>query len=119
MPASNQFSSRVATTTITIANGETTSTVANLHGTDLIKIVVPAEFTGVVLTIQASYDGGTTWATVEDAGVIYSLTVRGSRTLPSALALKLAVTVAMPLIRVVSGSSEAGARTLTLVSRPI
>lgn len=97
----------VATASVTIASGETTSTPAEIDGARLIGIGVPSAFTGTSLTVELSYDGET-YLPWSDAGAAVELSVAASSLLdcwpyPAAR-----------YVRVVSNSAEAADRTLSV-----
>lgn len=106
--------------TATVANGATDSDWIHI-GTDvdcngLVAIVTPAALTSTSLTIKASIDGGTTTLAHYDlTGSSYSIPCGASRW----IALDPALFVGIPFIRIVMGSAEAAARTLTLIVREV
>lgn len=102
------------TTTVTIANGQTTSSTAQLAAV-LCAIVMPAAFTGTTLSFQVSFDGVTFQPLYKTDGTLYSLTVAAGRT----YAVPPADFTAFPAVQIVSGANEGAARTITLLSRVV
>lgn len=51
---------------VTISNGAALTDTINLGGLRLFGITIPAEWTTANLTFQTSFDGGTTWANMQD-----------------------------------------------------
>jgi hypothetical protein len=100
------------TSTVTIESSGTTSSARDLNGLgNLVALVTPSALTGTSFTFQASVDG-TTYNNVYNEGTQYSVTVAASRY----VALDPAVFAGAQYVKVVSGSSEAAERTITLVS---
>lgn len=97
--------------TITIANGEATSTAFDARGFATFGIVLPASFTGTSLTFQVSHDNSTFQALHNTAGNAVSQTVAQGKSyiLPAELA-------PWRYFKVVSGSNEAAARTLVVMA---
>lgn len=96
----------------TIANGGTTSTVIDLVDAITAGVVLPAAFTGTALTFQVSHDGTTFQALTDQYGNAVSMTVAQGKsyTIPNEVA-------PWPFAKIVSGSSEAAARTLWIVRK--
>ena len=108
MSAFNAFN----TSTVTIESSGTTSSARDLNGLgNLVALVTPATLTGTSFTFQASVDGST-YNNVYNEGTQYSVTVAASRY----VALDPAVFAGAQYVKVVSGSTEAAERTITLVS---
>ncbi len=109
--------------TITIANGQTTTDAVDTgllstHGkTQLVGISFPAAMTSTAMTFTAASTSGGTYTTVKEVGGAsnYSITVSTSSRIP----LDPRVFVCCPFIKCVGGSSEGGARTLTLHFREV
>ena len=102
---------------IAIASGQTTSGEADLsNGRTLAGIIMPGTFTGTALTFTA-YDssGGTFNAIYGDTGTAISVTCAASRY----IAVDPAVFAGVRYLKVVSGSSEGGNRTVRLVVRNV
>ena len=104
--------------TITIANAGTTTAavdtglLSNYSKTQLVGVTFPATMTGTTMTFQrATTETGTFTALREVGGAnAYSITVTASTTVP----LDPRVFLTAPFIKLVSGSSEGAARTITL-----
>lgn len=77
-----------------------------------IAIVVPAAFTGTTIKFQASIDQGTTFFALYNEATEYSVTVSTSRY----VALNPNVFEGVACVRLVSGSSEAASRTISVIS---
>ena len=98
---------------VVIANGATTSTAISMDGARIpLAIQLPAALTGTVITFQASVDSGVTYTALYDESTLYSLTVSTSRW----VALKRSVFDAVTLVRLISGSTEGGTRTIQVIS---
>jgi hypothetical protein len=105
----------VAFTDVTIASSGTISTAANLGDGVLTMLLMPATFTGTAVTFQVAESAdGTYRALTDSAGAAVSVTVAASK----AVALNPTTFLGVRHIKVVSGSAEGGARTVTLVTRP-
>lgn len=118
MPTANQYQPNdTYDLTATIASGQTTSNAIDLSGCDLCGFYMPAAFTGTTIKVQSSptFDG--TYVEVQDgAGADISLTVVPSKYIPIA---NLAYIAGLRFIKLVSGSSEGGTRTITIAARPV
>ena len=100
--------------TVTIAlNGTATSTIDCRNG-QLVGFYTPAALTGTTWSLQGSNDG-LTFVTVLDEGDAYSKTLTADRY----TSVKLSVTAGLEYVRIVSGSSEAAARSIVAVVRPV
>ena len=100
------------TDTVTIASSGTTSTALTLQGGRVpIAIVTPSALTGTAFTFQASTDG-TNFFNLYNEATQYSVAVNISRY----IALNPDVFQAIRYIRIVSGSSEAALRTISVIS---
>ena len=56
----------IDTTAVAIASGQSLSAQVDIGNKSLVGIVVPANWTTAAITLQASVDGGTTWAELVD-----------------------------------------------------
>lgn len=99
--------------TATIAASGTKSNAIDLVGSDLIAVITPSAFTGVALTFEGSADGTTFVPLVDGAGAAVSVTVSTSDYVP----LPASVST-LRWVKVVSGSTEAAEREITLVTKP-
>jgi hypothetical protein len=100
------------TDTVTIASSGTTSTALTLQGGRVpLAIVTPSALTGAAFTFQASTDG-TNFFNLYNEATQYSVNVGASRY----IALNPDVFHAIRYIRIVSGSSEAALRTISIIS---
>lgn len=99
--------------TVTISAAGTVSTAFDARGDITYGIVMPATFTGAALTFEVSANGTGGWVDLyDDTGAEVTLAVVQGRayTLPAALA-------PWPYFRVVSGSTEGSARSITVLSK--
>jgi hypothetical protein len=100
------------TGTVTIASGGTVSQTFTVQGGGtVLAVLTPTAFTGTSLKFQASTDGNNFFALYNGA-TEYSVTVADSRY----VALDTEVMAGVRFLKVVSGSSEAAARTIGVVS---
>jgi hypothetical protein len=100
------------TGTVTIASGGTVSQTFTVQGGGtVLAVLTPTAFTGTSLKFQASTDGNNFFALYNGA-TEYSVTVADSRY----IALNTEVMAGVRHLKVVSGSSEAALRTISVVS---
>ncbi|UEM08052.1 hypothetical protein JL101_035975 (plasmid) [Skermanella rosea] len=111
----SQFNPIRAFTDASIANGQTTSGTIALNGSTLCGIHMPAAFTGTSLSFQAASSDSGTFQTIQWNGADYSVAVTAGRY----VALNPSIYAGVSFLRIVSSASEAAARTLTVVSRPV
>jgi len=116
--SAGKYTTRVCVTPVDIEDTESISEDADLKGSDLVKVVIPPDFSGTAITLQASYDS-LNWGDVEIDGEIYSESVLEDRTNYSIISLNLHATVSLRHVRVVSNAQETAKRTLLLISRPL
>lgn len=102
------------TETVTIANNATTSSAIDCRKMQLVGFYTPAALTGTAWSLQASHDG-TNFFTVLDEGDAYSKTMAASRY----ISVKPQLTAGMHYVKIVSGSTELGERSLVAVKRPV
>ena len=103
------------TSIVTIANGGTTSTSITMERNRVpVALLTPSGLTGTSMTFQASVDG-TNFYDLYNGSSAYSLTVGASRY----VALNPDVFQGVFYVRVISGSAEAAARTLYIISGEI
>lgn len=116
MPSINNYPRLKCPVTVTIASAAQTSSEADLGGLSLLAIRFPAAFTGTTVTFTGSTSSGGTFQTLYDnTGTLITYTVaQGKDTIcnPAHFA-------AYEYIKVVSGSSEGAARTVTLLCGPL
>lgn len=113
MPTPNQYTVRIATDTVTVTSGSTTSTPIWCQGMVPVGLITPAALTSTALTFQTSADG-TTYNTLRATdGTARSYTVTTS----SQYAAAPADWAGAEYIKVVCGSTEAGNRTITFILR--
>jgi hypothetical protein len=102
---------------VTIAASGTTSDAVNLSGLQLVAIETPSALTGTALTFTASVSLGGTYDAVREVGgaAAYSLTMAANQWIP----VSVNVFAGVPFLKIVSGSTEAAARTFNLICRPV
>ena len=115
----------IATSTVTIANGESLSGALSLApGTrQLAAIQMPAAWTEASLTFAVSADG-TTFSPLYFNGSEYTVEAAGGAVASGAIALEPRVFAAWPYVKVRSGTSgtavnQAAARVLTVLTRAV
>jgi hypothetical protein len=111
----------IRTASVTIANGQALSTVADLRGLgQVITVIMPSTWTAAALTFQASIDGAN----------FFDVRYNGAEVMDSAppvskwIAFDPAVFAAARYLKIRSGTSgtpvnQAAERTLTLAVRPL
>ena len=92
----------------TIAASGTTSAAINMNGLSLVGIFIPAAFTGTTLTFTGSPDAATYYPVKNSSGAV-SYTVTTSEY----IAINPQDFYGLQYIKIVSGSTEGSARTLT------
>lgn len=96
----------------TIANGQTTSSAMYLGDQVPIVLRMPAAFTGTSVTFEGSPDG-VTFQEIDVGGTAYTETVaQGKDTVLDPTGFS-----GYRYVKVISGSAEGGARTVTLLTR--
>ncbi len=100
------------TGTVTIASSGTVSTAITIEGgRTVLALRTPATLNGTEFKFQASTDGDNFFA-LYNGSTEYAVTVAASRY----IALNTEVMAGVRFLKVVSGSSEAAARTISVVS---
>ncbi|WP_020469718.1 hypothetical protein [Zavarzinella formosa] len=116
MPSASQFQSRLCQTTVTIASSGTASGEADLGGTTLVGVMLPAALTGTTLTFTAAaIAGGTSNPVTGSNGSALSFTVAANKY----LAIDPALFHGIQFIKAVSGSAEGASRDLILFSKAL
>jgi len=98
---------------VTIAQSGTTSGAIDLQGLVLCQIILPAAFTGTGITFSSSWDDVTYQVLYNSSNAALSLTVTQGRNYnlaPQDFA-------GCRYLKVISGSSEAAARSVGLITR--
>ncbi len=113
MPESRQYSDQRVYTTLTIANGQTLSDAADLHGTSLVGFYMPAAWTAANITYKASQDNITFADIYDGSGNVKTSTVGASQFIP----LDLSNFLGVRYLKLLSSASQGAARAITLVSR--
>lgn len=96
-----------------ISNGTTVSSRADLVGSVLTQIQIPAAFTGTAITFQSSHDDTTYQPLYNDSNTQLSITVAAGRN------YNIAPTdfAGCRYLKVVSNASEGADRTVVLICR--
>lgn len=100
-------------TAVTIASGATTSGDLVLFADSLLAIQIPSAFTGTTMTFTGSLDGANFIALYNSNGTALSITVSTSRI----ILLSPGDFIGLNAIRLVSGSTEGGTRTILCLTR--
>lgn len=102
---------------VTIAEGATKSSAIDLSQSTFTALLIPDGFTGATITFEASVDGETWKAVVDDTGAAVSITATDDRwvALGGAVAARLAP---FRYLKLVSAGAEGAARTILLSARP-
>lgn len=102
---------RIDYDTVTIASSGTVSTAIQLDGVIPVGIITPAALTGTSMSFQFSHDDSTFNALYNTSGTLVSITVAASRW----IGLDKEDYLGAKSLKVVSGSTEAAERTITIV----
>lgn len=104
-------------TTVTIASSGTTSGAVDLGGTTLAGLIMPASFTGTSVTFTVSDELAGTYRTVyaEDGVTAASADITAGGYIP----LDYGLFMGARFIKIVSNATEAAAREIGVVSRPM
>lgn len=112
---SSKFQSAREKTTLTIPAGSSTSNSYELGGTHLIGILMPATFTGTKLTIKGSIDGTNFYEVYgSDSGTAKEIKVSAGKF----IAIENNYDNPFNFIQLVSNSTEASDRILTIICHP-
>lgn len=102
--------------TTTIANAATVSAAIELGSATFVGVYIPAAFTGTAISFQTSPTLTGTYAPVKDgAGAAVSKTVAAS----DYVYLDPTIFAGVGFLKIVSGSAEGAARTLTIAARTV
>jgi hypothetical protein len=101
--------------TATIASAATTSGAITLGANTITGMVLPAAFTGTALSFQVSADGATYVALYDSTNTLETMTVAQGR----GYSVNPTVFAGWPYMKIISGSTEAASRAITLVTRPV
>lgn len=102
------------TDTLTIANGATQSSTLHLDADTLVGIQTPAALTSTALSFEASTDSVTWTAVRYPDGSAYSVNVTTSKAYP----LPGGLFAPWDYVRIIAGSAEGGARSITVSVGP-
>lgn len=102
---------RAHTVTVTIANGQTVSTAADLRGHWFAAVIFPATFTGATVGVQGSVDGTNFYDLTDSDGNAISITATDGDLVPVTYTNYLGCNH----IKLVSAGAEGGDRTVTVV----
>lgn len=101
------------TATATIASSGTTSDTVTLENSRIpLALEMPATFTGTTLTFKSASSSGGTSLPLYYEGTQYSVTVSTSRH----VALDRRAFEGVKYLQIVSGSTEGGARSITVIT---
>ncbi len=103
--------------TVTIANNGTTSTACDCEGLVPVALVTAASLTGTSFTYQCSHDESTYTALYDEQGTAVSTTVASSRW--TSLGDQYQYFTGVRSFKIVSGSTETGGDTITVILRPL
>lgn len=102
----------VSVDTVTIANGATTSTAVTLPANKrLLGFQTPAALTSTAITFEQSSDDGVTYQPVYNESTAYSITTSTSRY----HRVNGEVFDGVRVVRLIGGTTEGGARAITLL----
>jgi hypothetical protein len=101
--------------TVTIASSGTTSGAIDLQGLGLVGIIMPAAFTGTTISFQLSNDNTTFYDVYNTDNVQLKVTVTQGR----AYLLTPGDLIGVRYLKIKSGSTESGSRTITLLTRTL
>lgn len=101
--------------TVTIANGATLSDAVDLSGYVLVGLIIPAAFTGTTITFSMSDDNATFYGINNAGGTALSATVAVSK----CILFTPGDFVGIRHLKLTSGSAEAAARTIKLITREL
>lgn len=102
-------------TTVSIASGQTESSVAELLGTRCIAIITPSALTGTAFTLKASYDGNTYSDVYNAEGTQLSVLCSASRW----IAIVPADLAGVAFLKLVSNASEGADTDIKIITRPL
>lgn len=111
--ATNAGGSNFDVDAVTIALNGTVSSAYDLKTNGFVGFVTPATLDGTAFTFQGSPDGTTYTALYNSANVAFSITVATSRY----YILNPADFLGCRYVKIVSGSTETAARTITVIAR--
>ena len=114
--ATQYISNAVEVKTGTIAQSGSESTIFDLSGPAASKLIVPAGMTGTSLTFQVSADGSNFFILADTTDTDISITIT---TAAKVYALDPQTFYGARFIKIVSGSTEAAERTLTIIPHSI
>ena len=113
-----QFQERLCNDiTVTIDDGETVSSAADISGTSLVAIDIPAGLEGTAMTFQVSSDDGTTFRTYKR--MIDGASVTAVVGANAAYATDPGDFAGYSHIKLVAGTAQTGDITITLQTRPL
>ena len=115
MPNIGDNTKILASSNLTIASSGSTSDALDVQGNVLTGMIVPA-MTGTTLTFSVSFDGTTYYAYYDQYGAQPSVTVISTARY---IEIDEEDFVGAQFIKVVSGSTEAASRTITMIVRPL
>lgn len=115
MVTKNTFQALFVPIPVVISSGGTVSAAADLVGTSICGLSLPAAFTGTAVSFQTSADNSTWQALYDNTNTLISATVTQARN----YSLNPANFAGWRYVKAVSNATEGGARTVTLVCRQV
>ena len=111
------FGGRIAldTTSVTIAQGATVSSAIDMRGQAMVAILLPSALTGTTMSFKGSWDGTNFYDAYNTSGTPLSIAVSTNRW----VFFTATDFVALDYLQLVSGSAEAGARTIIVKTRSL
>lgn len=106
----NNYAGKMTTVSATIASSATTSAAIPLNGFSVVGIAFPAAFTGTTVTFTGSATAGGTYLPIYNASGQVSYTIAQGRY----YAIASSDLDGIQFLKIVSGSTEGGARTLVV-----
>jgi len=109
------FTDTRAQTSVAFASGTTTSAEADLGGTNIVGLQIPAAFTGSTVKFSVATATGGTFQTLTDgAGNDVSKTIASSKY----VGIDPTLFRGVRFVKLVSGATEPADRTVTIISTP-
>ena len=115
MPSITDNSQILATSSITIASGQTTSGALNLHGNIICAIIAPI-MTGTSLTFSVSFDGTTYYDYYDQYNSQPSIVVSSAARY---IEIDEEDFVGAQYVKLISNATEAAQRSFSIITRPL
>ena len=101
--------------TVTIADGATVSSAADMNGTGLVGITIPSTYDGTAMTFKVSSDGTNYFDFYNGAGTLAAYVVAASR----AIGVAPADFAGWRFLKLVAGTAQTGDTVITLQTLPL